>query len=82
MTSTTESLLGELNASKGLVYPQIGYSFFADVKGDGRNIRSVYTVINEGGGVTYSEFNAATPRERCNKIRAAISAVKEYLASA
>ena len=81
MTSTTERLLEELNAAKGLSYPQVGYSYFADVKGDGRNIRSVYTIVNAQGGVTYSNFNAATPRQRCNKIRAAITAVNDYLSA-
>ena len=73
MTSTTERLLEELNAAKGLSYPQVGYSYFADVKGDGRNIRSVYTIVNAQGGVSYSPYNAATPRQRCANIRAAIA---------
>ncbi len=77
MNSTTDKLLDELNALKGLEYPAIGYSYFADIKGDGRNHRSVYTIINEGGGVTYSSLNAASPRQRCDKIRAAIQAEKE-----
>lgn len=77
MTTTTEKLLNELNAARGLKYPDIGYSFFADVKGDGTNRRRVYTIINTGGGVTFSELNAATARQRCDKIRAAITNQKE-----
>lgn len=70
--NTTEKLLKELNAARGLKYPDIGYSYFADIKGDGRNIRSIYIIINENGGVCYSSLNGKTPRERCNKIRRAI----------
>ncbi|QXN71369.1 hypothetical protein RCGINGERSNAP_101 [Rhodobacter phage RcGingersnap] len=29
----TERLLAELNAARGLKYPDLGYSYFADVKG-------------------------------------------------
>lgn len=77
MTTTTEKLLNELNAARGLKYPAIGYTFFADVTGDGTNRRRVYTIINARGGVTFSDLNAATPRKRCDKIRAAIKTEKE-----
>lgn len=70
--SITDALLDNLNATKGLTYPQVGYSYFADVKGDGRNIRSVYTIVNHAGGVTYSTLNGRTSRARCQNIRAAI----------
>lgn len=69
----TEKLLDELNALKGLKYPAIGYTYFADIKGDGRNIKSAWVIINDGGGVTRSDLNAATPHKRCDKIRAAIA---------
>ncbi len=70
--TTTDKLLEQLNALHGVKYPEKGYSYFADIKGDGRNIKSVYTIINEGGGVTYSSLNASTPAKRCQNIREAI----------
>lgn len=72
MTTTTERLLDELNKINGLEYPAIRFSYFADIKGDGRNIKSIYTIINAGGGVRYSTLNAETPHKRCAKIRAEI----------
>lgn len=39
--TTTEKLLTQLNIKRGLEYRDIGYSYFADIRGDGRNIRSV-----------------------------------------
>ena len=73
--SVTEKLLRELNDARGIVYPQVGYCFFADIKGDGRNIKKVYSVVNENGGAVYSNLNASTPRERCQRIRKALSEV-------
>lgn len=70
--TTTEKFLTQLNIKRGLEYRDIGYSYFADIRGDGRNIRNVWTIINEGGGVTYSPLNGSTPRETCDKIREAI----------
>jgi len=68
--TTTDKLLDELNESKGLTSEKAGYAYFADIKGDGRNLKSVYTVYK--GGVIYSNLNAATPRKRCQQIRMAI----------
>lgn len=76
MTTTTERLLTDLNRHRGKEYPDMGYSFFADVTGNGDNRRKVYTVITANGGVCYSyELNGATARERCDNIR---SAIREY----
>lgn len=72
--SVTSRLLAELNAARGLVYPDIGYSYFGDVKGDGVFRPRVYTIV-QGGGVTLSDLNAPSARQRCNKIRAAILAL-------
>jgi hypothetical protein len=74
--TTTQALLDELNAARGVAYPAIGYSYYADIRGDGRNNKSVWTIINAGGGVTSSELNGKTPRDTCAKIRAAISKEK------
>ncbi|UUV43176.1 hypothetical protein RCCWILLIS_4 [Rhodobacter phage RcCWillis] len=72
MATVTERLLAELNAARGKAYPEIGYSYFADVTGNGIPRRRVYTIINGNGGVTFSDLNGATARERCNRIRAAL----------
>ena len=65
-----DNALDALNAARGLAYPAIGYSYYADIRGDGarrRLPRSIYTIISTGGGVTYSELNGATPRDTlCN----------------
>lgn len=70
--TTTARLLRELNAKRGLKYPDIGYVFFADVGGDGRYCPRVYKIINADGGVTLSDLNGATARKRCDNIRAAL----------
>ena len=72
MATVTNTLLKEYNAIRGLSYPNIGYCFYADIRGDGNYRPSVYTIVNEGGGVTRSDLNAKSPRLRCEKIRAAI----------
>ena len=73
--TTTARLLRELNAKRGFKYPDIGYSYFADVKGNGIYNPQVYTIINSKGGVCYSALNAETARQRCQNIRAAIAKV-------
>lgn len=57
-----------LNAKRGLKYPDIGYMYYANIAGDGRKYRSLYTIINAGGGVSYSEFNGKTTRETLKKL--------------
>lgn len=72
----TDFALDRLNAAKGLTSSDIGYSYFADIGGwGGRNRRSVYTIINADGGVTYSSLNGS-PRERLARIEAAHKAVE------
>lgn len=72
----TDRLLDELNAKRGLEYPDVGVCYFAEIKGDGiRRPRSVWTVINPNGGVTRSHLNANNPRSRCDMIRAEIAKV-------
>jgi hypothetical protein len=71
--NTTEKLLAEYNRIRGLTYGDIGYTYFADVTGDGRNIRKVYAIINKGGGVNVSDLHNANPKIRCSRIRAAIT---------
>jgi len=74
--TTTEKLLKQLNELRGLKYLEVGYSYFADIKGHGIPSKAIYTIINANGGITRSELNATTSRERCQKIRAAIE--EEY----
>lgn len=62
----------EYNARRGLTYPMIGHMRYANIVGDGRNYRTLYVIINDGGGVSYSEFNAATPKKTLEKLRAAL----------
>lgn len=73
--NTTEKLLAEYNRIRGLTYGDIGYTYFADIIGDGRNIRKVWVIVNEGGGVTLSRLHDSNARRRCTKIRAAIAAL-------
>ena len=75
---TIDRLLDELNTINGVKSGQMGYSYFADIKGDGGPIRrKVYTVISPLGGVTYSPFNALSRNVTAARIRAAILKAKE-----
>lgn len=74
--TTTQKLLDELNALRRVEYPNIGFSFFADVAGMGYDRRRIYTIVNENGGVTFSHMNAVNPRKRCENIRAEIERVR------
>ena len=72
--TVTEKLLSELNKKKGLSYPQVGYSYYADIKGDGLNNKRVYAIIGEFGGVRFdTNLNSATAKGRCDNIRQAIA---------
>jgi hypothetical protein len=62
-----------LNLKLGLRYPDIGYSYFANLWGGERSQRYVYTIINAGGGVTYSPLNGKTASETLAKINAEIA---------
>ena len=73
MKSQTDKLLERLNALRGVKYPDMGYCFFADIKGDGLGNKAIWQIINENGGVCYATgLNARTPHLRCQLIRAAI----------
>ena len=52
-----------LNAARGVVYPEKGYTYFADVRGDGTSRPSLWVIINEHGGVASSTLNRATRKE-------------------
>lgn len=68
--------LDTLNTAKGLAYLNIGYAYYADIKGDGRNKRHVYVITNAQGGVSFSEMNGATMRKTLDLINAQIARVK------
>lgn len=72
--TVTETLLNELNALEGRSYPDIGYSYYADIKGDGTRQRRVYDIMNANGAVRLSRLNGETHKETLQKIRAAIRA--------
>jgi len=76
MPNMTQRLLAELNLARGLAYRDQGYSYWADVKGDGTYSPRIWTITNANGGVTLSDLNSASAVMRCNKIRAAIKQAK------
>jgi hypothetical protein len=66
--------LDELNAARGKKYPDIGYVYYADIKGNGGvSRRSIWHVIYQNGGVTRSELNKAYSRAT---LAAIISTIK------
>lgn len=72
--SKIDIAVDELNARKGLTYPMIGHLRYANITGDGRSYRTLYVIINDGGGVSYSSYNARTPRKTLANLRAALDA--------
>lgn len=73
MRKTIISTLCDLiNEANNIQYPQPGYYYFADVKGDGRNIKSVYIVMS-GGGVVYSSANGSSRRKTAENLRIILS---------
>ena len=75
--STIDKLCEALNAARRVKYPMPGYTFFADVKGDGRRKRLVYIVTNKNGGVTAC-YNGATYRETAANLRESLSVQNIY----
>jgi len=61
--SHAKAAVKALNDARGLSYPDIGYTYWADIKGDGRYRPSLWLIINENGGVTYSVLNQRTLRD-------------------
>lgn len=51
----TEAACKAHNKRKGLERNQVGYIYYADIKGNG--CKAVWAVINENGGVTRSGHN-------------------------
>lgn len=55
--------LAAMNAARGLSYPDQGYTYWADVRGDGRYRPGLYVIINAQGGVAQSTLARKTRRE-------------------
>jgi hypothetical protein len=71
----TEKLLAEINRLNNLKYPEVGYVYFANVRGFSSKAspRFVYEIINEQGGVRYcNELNNSSNKIRCDKLRGKI----------
>lgn len=75
--ATIDRLLTELNEKRGLKYPDVGFLYYADIKGDGQSPKSVWRIMNDQGGVCYSELNARTPKAICDLIRGMIRITDE-----
>lgn len=62
-------ILAEINLLRGrLKYPQIGYLYYANIAGDGRNYRTVYAITGNGGGVS-AVHNGHTPKATLENLR-------------
>ena len=61
-----------LNTQRGLTYPMVGHMRYANLWGEPRRYRSLYVIINDGGGVSYSEFNGRSTRETLGNLRRAL----------
>jgi hypothetical protein len=72
MATKTGKLLNQLNQLRGKVYPDKGFMFYADVRGDGMGRKGCYTIINGNGGVIANALNGIPARERCESIRSCI----------
>jgi hypothetical protein len=50
---TIDKLCEAINQARRVTYPQRGYLYFANIKGDGiSRRRRVYMITSDGGGVT------------------------------
>jgi hypothetical protein len=74
--STIVKLCHSINTARGLEYPAVGYLYFADVKGDGRNIRRVWVVTSTSGSVT-AVHNGKHYRETAANLRQILNTIEE-----
>lgn len=71
-----DKLCDEINALNGnCTYPQMGHLRYANIAGDGRNYRTVFAIINEGGGVR-AVHNGRTDRATVKNLRSIRDALK------
>jgi len=75
--TTTQRLLDQLNAARGVTYPDAGYRTWADIRGDGTYRPAIWVCLKTGGVSYCYELNATSARKRCDKIRAAIDAANK-----
>lgn len=61
-------LCEQINEARRVSYPNKGYLYFADIRGDGANQKRVYRIVNDGGGVT-AIHNGKTYRETAKNLR-------------
>lgn len=73
-----EKALARLNAARGFKYPDVGYTYYADIKGDGGPPqRRCWTIINDKGGVRQAyDLQAGTMRKIIANIETHLSALK------
>lgn len=74
--SHIHAALKTLNEKRGFAYPEVGYCYYGDIKGNRRNIKSLYTIINANGGVTRSNLNGYTMRETLGNIERSIETAR------
>lgn len=69
-----DAALTRLNGQRGKAYPDQGYVYYADIKGDGSNRKGFWQIINGNGGVGNAghEFLGKTKRATVAKIVAVI----------
>lgn len=61
--------LDRLNTRLGQYKPDIGFYYYADIKGLGAGYSPyVYRIVNDNGGVSYSTLNGKTLRETLKNI--------------
>lgn len=75
----TQRLLKKLNKTKGLSAGEVGYVYFADIRGDGVFRPKVYEVTSTDGAIClcHSLNAGGNARKRCAAIRAEIKAAKK-----
>lgn len=66
----------KLHYWRGKRPPSTGYLMWADIRGDGRSRRNLYSVSGEGGGVDQSDLRESTMRKTIQAIDLAIQADK------
>ena len=71
-TTIIDTLCQAINKANGVTYPNTGYLMFSDIRGDGRNKRSVYRVSNKDGGVM-SVHNGKTYKQTADNLRVKLS---------
>jgi hypothetical protein len=65
-----DKLLEEINLlNDNCKYPSMGYMYYANIAGDGRNYRTVYVITNSNGGVT-AVHNGKNPKETVKNLEA------------